>query len=234
MGVPGNPPTARSSPRPSCSRSTPTAREFDAHGRRGRPRGRADPRSTARRSTRAAAASPATSARSRPRRGTLAVTGVRRERGADLAHRRRGGPPRRRRRGAGRRRLGPPAPADAHPHRAAHAVRGDLGRLRHPRHRRQHGAAQGPAGLPVPGDVGGPRAHASRSGSTRRSRRPHEIVVDFVPRALADADPALIRTSANLIPRRSTRCGSSTSSGSTGRPTAARTCCPPPRWARSA
>ena len=31
--------------------------------------------------------------------------------------------------------------------------------------------------------------------------RAHEIVVDFVPRALADADPALIRTSANLIPQ---------------------------------
>ncbi len=29
----------------------------------------------------------------------------------------------------------------------------------------------------------------------------HEILVDFVPRSLADADPALIRTSANLIPR---------------------------------
>ena len=28
----------------------------------------------------------------------------------------------------------------------------------------------------------------------------HEIVVDFVPRSLADADPALIRTAANLIP----------------------------------
>jgi misacylated tRNA(Ala) deacylase len=28
----------------------------------------------------------------------------------------------------------------------------------------------------------------------------HEILVDFVPRSLADADPALIRTSANLIP----------------------------------
>jgi misacylated tRNA(Ala) deacylase len=31
--------------------------------------------------------------------------------------------------------------------------------------------------------------------------RAHEIVVDFVPRALADADPALIRTAADLIPR---------------------------------
>ncbi len=31
--------------------------------------------------------------------------------------------------------------------------------------------------------------------------RAHEIVVDFVPRSLADADPALIRTSANLIPQ---------------------------------
>jgi misacylated tRNA(Ala) deacylase len=30
--------------------------------------------------------------------------------------------------------------------------------------------------------------------------RAHEIVVDFVPRSLADADPALIRTAANLIP----------------------------------
>ncbi|MGI8644970.1 MAG: alanyl-tRNA editing protein [Nocardioides sp.] len=30
--------------------------------------------------------------------------------------------------------------------------------------------------------------------------RAHEIVVDFVPRALADADPALIRTAAHLIP----------------------------------
>jgi misacylated tRNA(Ala) deacylase len=29
----------------------------------------------------------------------------------------------------------------------------------------------------------------------------HEIVVDFLPRSLADADPALIRTSANLIPQ---------------------------------
>jgi misacylated tRNA(Ala) deacylase len=31
--------------------------------------------------------------------------------------------------------------------------------------------------------------------------RAHEIVVDFVPRELADADPALIRTAADLIPR---------------------------------
>lgn len=31
--------------------------------------------------------------------------------------------------------------------------------------------------------------------------RAHDIVVDFVPRAAADADPALIRTAANLIPR---------------------------------
>ena len=31
--------------------------------------------------------------------------------------------------------------------------------------------------------------------------RAHEIVVDFVPRSLADADPALIRTAADLIPR---------------------------------
>jgi misacylated tRNA(Ala) deacylase len=30
--------------------------------------------------------------------------------------------------------------------------------------------------------------------------RAHEIVVDFLPRSVADADPALIRTSANLIP----------------------------------
>ena len=30
--------------------------------------------------------------------------------------------------------------------------------------------------------------------------RAHEIVVDFLPRHVADADPALIRTSANLIP----------------------------------
>ncbi|HEX2893185.1 MAG TPA: alanyl-tRNA editing protein [Marmoricola sp.] len=32
-------------------------------------------------------------------------------------------------------------------------------------------------------------------------RRAHEIVVDFLPRSAADADPALIRTAANLIPR---------------------------------
>ena len=31
--------------------------------------------------------------------------------------------------------------------------------------------------------------------------RAHEIVVDFLPREVADADPALIRTSANLIPQ---------------------------------
>jgi misacylated tRNA(Ala) deacylase len=30
--------------------------------------------------------------------------------------------------------------------------------------------------------------------------RAHEIVVDFLPRSVADGDPALIRTSANLIP----------------------------------
>jgi misacylated tRNA(Ala) deacylase len=29
----------------------------------------------------------------------------------------------------------------------------------------------------------------------------HEIVVDFLPRSVADTDPALIRTSANLIPQ---------------------------------
>jgi misacylated tRNA(Ala) deacylase len=32
-------------------------------------------------------------------------------------------------------------------------------------------------------------------------QRAHEIVVDFLPRSLADADPALIRTAANLIPQ---------------------------------
>ncbi len=32
-------------------------------------------------------------------------------------------------------------------------------------------------------------------------QRAHEIVVDFVPRSAADADPALIRTAADLIPR---------------------------------
>jgi len=32
-------------------------------------------------------------------------------------------------------------------------------------------------------------------------RRAHEILVDFVPRSLADSDPALIRTAADLIPR---------------------------------
>ena len=31
-------------------------------------------------------------------------------------------------------------------------------------------------------------------------RKAHEIVVDFLPRSVADADPALIRTAANLIP----------------------------------
>jgi misacylated tRNA(Ala) deacylase len=31
--------------------------------------------------------------------------------------------------------------------------------------------------------------------------RAHEIVVDFLPRSVADADPALIRTAANLIPQ---------------------------------
>jgi misacylated tRNA(Ala) deacylase len=31
--------------------------------------------------------------------------------------------------------------------------------------------------------------------------RAHEIVVDFLPRSLADTDPALIRTAANLIPQ---------------------------------
>jgi len=30
--------------------------------------------------------------------------------------------------------------------------------------------------------------------------RAHEIVVDFLPRSVADADPAMIRTAANLIP----------------------------------
>ena len=29
----------------------------------------------------------------------------------------------------------------------------------------------------------------------------HEIVVDFLPRSVADADPAMIRTAANLIPQ---------------------------------
>ena len=31
--------------------------------------------------------------------------------------------------------------------------------------------------------------------------RAHEIVVDFLPRSVADDDPALIRTAANLIPQ---------------------------------
>ena len=32
-------------------------------------------------------------------------------------------------------------------------------------------------------------------------RRAHEIVIDFLPRSVADSDPALIRTAANLIPQ---------------------------------
>jgi misacylated tRNA(Ala) deacylase len=32
-------------------------------------------------------------------------------------------------------------------------------------------------------------------------QRAHEILVDFVPRSMSDADPALIRTAADLIPR---------------------------------
>jgi misacylated tRNA(Ala) deacylase len=53
--------------------------------------------------------------------------------------------------------------------------------------------------------------------------RAREIVVDFVGPRRGRRDPALIRTKANLIPASITRCGSSTSSGSTSRPTAAPT-----------
>ena len=42
--------------------------------------------------------------------------------------------------------------------------------------------------------------HQSSTGRPARSWA-HEILVDFVPRSLADADPALIRNSANLIPQ---------------------------------
>ena len=90
-------------------------------------------------------------------------------------------------------------PADAHPHGVAHPVRRHLGGPRHPGDGRQHGATQGPARLPLPGDVRRPR-RPGRARINDEIERAHEIVVDFLPRDVADADPALIRTAAHLIP----------------------------------
>ena len=59
------------------------------------------------------------------------------------------------------------------------------------------------------------------------------VHVLFLPREEALADPDLIRTKVSLIPITSTRSASSTSRGSTGRPTAARTCAPRARSAPS-
>ena len=57
----------------------------------------------------------------------------------------------------------------------------------HPGHRRQHGAAEGTPRLPVPLDVGRLGAKVEKRINDEIEKA-HEILVDFVPRSLADVD----------------------------------------------
>ena len=178
-------------------------------------------RSTAPRSTRPAAASRTTPARSTG----CAVVDVRKEGDARLAHARRRPLPAVGDDGARRRRLGTPAPADAHAHRAARAVRRDLERVgqvpvtggnMEPLEARMDFEFD-----PLPEGFG-PRVERARQRRARRrppdrgvvpaardrgrGRGPHPHEGEHDPR-VGDA-----------------RSASSTSSASTSRPTAARTC----------
>ncbi len=121
----------------------------------------------------------------------------------------------------GDRRLGPPPRPDAHPHRPARAVRGDLERVGEAGDRGEHGAAGGPHGLRVrpaarglrrPGRGAGQRragcrpadrGHVPAPGHRPGGQRPHPHQGQHDPR----------------VGRR--RSASSTSSASTSRPTAA-------------
>ena len=62
--------------------------------------------------------------------------------------------------------------ADAHPHRAARAVRRDLERVAGPGDRREHGAAVGPHGLRVRPAARGLRPARRGAGQRRAGRRP--------------------------------------------------------------
>ena len=97
-------------------------------------------------------------------------------------------------------RLGAPPRPDAHPHRAAHPVRGDLQHLGRVGHRRQHGPAVGPHGLRVrvPCRRGSQPRSLELVNAEIAADRPIEI--SFLPRAEALADEDLIRTKVNLIP----------------------------------
>ena len=111
---------------------------------------------------------------------------------------------------------------DAHPHRPARAVRGDLERV---------------AGCRSPAGTWSRCRPGWTSSSTRcpRASAPVEelvnaelaadrpIEVSFLPRDAAVEDEDLIRTKVNMIPESVARSGSSTSSASTSRPTAAPT-----------
>ena len=138
-----------------------------------------------------------------------------------------------RRRGPGRPRLGASSRADADPHRAPCPVRGRLARPRRPRHGRQHGAWRGTHGLRVREHErrarrrhrGGRQRRAGRRARGARERpaagrglrhpRPHPDEDQPAARGYR-GDPARSR-----------------SSGSTCRPTAARTSPTRARWAAS-
>ena len=141
------------------------------------------------------------------------------------------GPRRRHRRSTADDRLGAAAPAHAHPHRAARAVRGHLERVGRPGHRRQHGAPGRPHGLRArPHARGLRRPRRGARGGRDRGRPADRGVVDPAVRGGARRRRSSARRSA-WCPSRCRTSGWSTSSASTSRPTAARTCARPARSA---
>ena len=128
---------------------------------------------------------------------------------------------------AGDDRLGPPPPADAHPHRPARAVRGDLERVGRAGHRRQHGAAGGPHGLRVRPDARGLRRPGRGAGQRPRSPPTGPSRCRSCPGRGRAGRGASSAPRSTWCPSRWPRSGSSTSSASTSRPTAAPTCAPP-------
>ena len=128
-----------------------------------------------------------------------------------------------RRDGPGRARLGAAPRPDARPHRAAHPLRRDLARLPRARHRRLDGRRAGAHGLRAQRMSADFAAEIEAEGQ-RRDRGRAADPGRLLPRDQAFQIPDLIRTRINLLPPGDRpRSAPSRSSGSTCRPTAART-----------
>ena len=120
--------------------------------------------------------------------------------------------------------------ADADALRAARAVRHGVPRLRRAGHRRQHGARHGPDGLQPAGDPGGLQADPRGRGEPRDRGEPGDRGALAAARGGA-ADPRPDPDPGRWRRRRWSRCGSSTSTGWTCRPTVAPTSRRPSRSA---